>query len=267
MRLAFTHTIPLFLKDRSMTLSISHTLRQLVRTAAAITLLTTTSAIAADLPVKAAPLPVAAPLWTAFYIGAHGGWGQGRSHLEDPSLVAFGPNPMSVESRGSLAGVQMGADWQFGNLVVGAEIDGSWSSIKASVTDPAAFVQPIFAGISLEYKAFATGTGRVGYAFGNLLGYVKGGAAWANIEYRTSTFGPVPTIIDHQRTGLTAGAGLEYLVMRNLSVRAEYDYINFGATSMSLGCRNVPCNVDHELHLVKLGLNWRFTGDYLTARY
>jgi outer membrane immunogenic protein len=36
---------------------------------------------------------------------------------------------------------------------------------------------------------------------------------------------------------------------------------------MSLGCRTSACNVDHELHLVKLGLNWRFTGDYLTARY
>lgn len=250
-----------------MTLSISHTLRRLVRAAAAIALLTTTSAIAADLPVKAAPVPVEPPLWTAFYIGAHGGWGQGSSRLEDPSLVAFGPNPMSVKSSGSLAGLQTGADWQFGNIVVGAEIDGSWSSIKGSVTDPAAFVQPVFAGILLEYKALATATGRVGYAFGNLLGYVKGGGAWANIEYRTGTQTPFPTIINHQRTGLTAGAGLEYLVMRNLSVRAEYDYINFGATSMSLGCRNVPCSVDHELHLVKLGVNWRFTGDYLTARY
>jgi outer membrane immunogenic protein len=242
-------------------------MRQLGRAATAIALLATSSAIAADLPVKAAPVIVEAPLWTAFYIGAHGGWGQGRSHLEDPSLVAFGPNPLSVESSGSLAGVQIGADWQFGNLVIGGEIDGSWSSIKASVTDPAVFVQPIFAGISLEYKALATGTGRIGYAFGNLLGYVKGGGAWANIDYRTATLGPLPIIVNHQRTGLTAGAGLEYLVMRNLSVRAEYDYINFGATSMSLGCRNVPCNVDHELHLVKLGLNWRFTGDYLTTRY
>lgn len=250
-----------------MTLSISQMMRQLVRTVAAIALLTTSSAIAADLPVKAAPVVVAAPLWTAFYIGAHGGWGQGRSHLEDPSLVAFGPNPLSIESRGSLAGVQMGADWQFGSLVVGAEIDGSWSAIKVNVTDPALFVQPVFAGISLEYKALATGTGRVGYAFGNLLGYVKGGAAWANIDYQTATLTPFPIRINHQRTGLTAGVGLEYLVMRNLSVRAEYDYINFGATSMSLGCRNVPCSVDHELHLVKLGLNWRFTGDYLTARY
>jgi outer membrane immunogenic protein len=78
---------------------------------------------------------------------------------------------------------------------------------------------------------------------------------------------PIPTVIDHQRTGLTAGAGVEMALISNLSVRAEYDFIHFGATAMSLGCRAMPCNVDHELHLVKLGLNWRFTGDYLTARY
>ena len=115
-----------------MTLSISLMMRRLVRAAAAIALLTTTSAMSADLPVKAAPTPVAAPLWTAFYIGAHGGWGQGRSRLEDPSLVAFGRNPLFVESRGALAGLQMGADWQLGNVVVGGEIDASWSSIRGS---------------------------------------------------------------------------------------------------------------------------------------
>jgi opacity protein-like surface antigen len=243
-------------------------MRRLVRAAAAIALLTTTSAMSADLPVKAAPTPVAAPLWTAFYIGAHGGWGQGRSRLEDPSLVAFGPNPLFVESRGALAGLQMGADWQLGNVVVGGEIDASWSSIRGSLTDPAVFVQAVNAGISADYKALATATGRVGYAFGNLLGYAKGGVAWAKIDYGIGISTFLPIIIDHQRTGLTAGAGLEYLVMRNLSVKAEYDYINFGATAMGLGCRNPsPCNVDHDLHLVKLGLNWRFTSDYLTARY
>jgi outer membrane immunogenic protein len=262
--------IPHFSKDRSMTLSITHMMHQMVRATAAVALLATTSAMAADLPVKAAPAPVEVPLWTAFYIGVHGGWGQGRSRLEDPSFVAYGRNPLFVESNGSLAGIQLGADWQFGNIVVGGEIDGSKSWIKGSLTDPAVFVTPVFAGISAEYKTLATGTGRVGYAFGNLLGYAKGGFAWANIDYRIGLNRPapiLPDILDHQRTGVTAGAGLEYLIMRNLSVRAEYDYIYFGATAMFAGCRNQACNIDHELHLVKLGLNWRFTGDYLTARY
>jgi opacity protein-like surface antigen len=247
-----------------MTISIAQMARHLVRAAAALSLLTA-SANAADLPVKAGPAPVDLPLWTAFYIGVHGGGGQGRSRLEDPRFdITY--QPLYVASRGTLAGAQIGADWQFGNVVVGGEIDASWSSIKGSVTDPAVFPNAVTAGVSAEYKTLATGTGRVGYAYGNLLGYVKGGVAWANIDYRTAINTAFPVIVDHQRTGLTAGAGLEFLVMRNLSLRAEYDFVYFGSQAMQMSSRS-PVNVDHELHLVKLGLNWRFTGDYLTARY
>lgn len=247
-----------------MTISIAHIARHLAGAAAAVALLST-SAVAADLPVKAAAVPVELPLWTAFYVGAHGGWGQGRSRLEDPRFdIVY--QALYVQSHGSLAGGQIGADWQFGNIVVGAEIDAAWTSIKASVTDPNLFTNAVTAGVSVEYKSLLTGTGRVGYAYGNLLGYAKGGVAWANIDYRTAINTAFPAIVDHQRTGLTAGVGLEYLVMRNLSVRAEYDFVYFGAQAMQLSSR-LPVNVDHELHLVKLGLNWRFTGDYLTARY
>ena len=67
--------------------------------------------------------------------------------------------------------------------------------------------------------------------------------------------------------GLTGGAGLEWALLGSLSARVEYDYMYFGANAITLGTRRNPSNVDHELHLVKVGLNWRFTGDYLLARY
>jgi outer membrane immunogenic protein len=66
---------------------------------------------------------------------------------------------------------------------------------------------------------------------------------------------------------LTGGVGLEMALLGSLSARVEYDYIYFGAAAISLGTRRNPSNVDHDLHLVKVGLNWRFTGDYLLARY
>jgi opacity protein-like surface antigen len=119
----------------------------------------------------------------------------------------------------------------------------------------------------VQYQALATGTGRVGYAAGNLLGYVKGGLAWANVDFKSAAATPFPVDVDHQRTGLTAGAGVEMALLGNLSTRLEYDYINFGATAIQLGTRRNPSNVEHELHLLKLGLNWRFSGDYLVARY
>ena len=224
--------------------------------------LSASSAVAADFAVKSPPA-VAAPLWTAFYVGLHGGAGKGKSQLEDPDFqIAF--DRVTMNSSGSLAGAQVGADWQFGSVVVGGELDASWSSIKGSVApDPAFFLS----GLSVQYQALATGTGRVGYAAGNLLGYVKGGVAWANIDYKSALGTPFPIDVNHQRTGLTGGAGFEMALLGSLSARVEYDYVYFGAGAISLGTRRNPSNVDHQLHLVKVGLNWRFTGDNLLARY
>jgi outer membrane immunogenic protein len=239
--------------------------RQFSCAVAAVSLLTTlplTASFAADLALKSQPA-VAAPLWTAFYIGIHGGGAMGNSRLEDPDFqITY--DRVTVDSRGSLAGVQVGADWQFGSLVAGGELDASWSSIKGSLApDPNFFLS----GLSVQYQALATGTGRVGYAVGNSLAYVKGGVAWANIDYKSALATAFPIDVNHQRTGLTGGAGLEMALLDSLSARIEYDYMYFGSAAIALGTRRNPSNVDHELHLVKLGLNWRFTGDYLLARH
>jgi outer membrane immunogenic protein len=215
---------------------------------------------------KARPPAVASPLWTGFYIGVHGGGGWGTSGLEDPDFqITY--SHLDVRSSGWLAGAQVGADWQFGSFVVGGQLDAAWASVKGSATGDGSsgFLNPVAA----EFRALATGTGRVGYATGNFLGYAKGGLAWANIDFQSGTEGGpgLPIDVNHQRTGWTVGAGLEMLVLGNLSALVEYDFIDFGPASISLGTRRTPSIVDHQLHLLKLGLNWRFNGDYLVARY
>jgi len=89
-----------------------------------------------------------------------------------------------------------------------------------------------------------------------------------NIDFQSAFGTPVPIDVNHQRTGLTAGAGVEMALGAYLSARLEYDFIYFGAAAMNLGDNlpNSPSNVDHQLHLLKLGLNLRFNGDYLLAR-
>ncbi|MGT2439150.1 outer membrane protein [Bradyrhizobium betae] len=257
------------LKDHLMTISILRSARRFLACAAAVApllaamSLTATSANAADMTVKA-PVVAPVPLWNGFYIGAHGGYGTGSSRLVDPSF-AFAQDRFTMDTKGAIAGAQVGGNWQFDNIVVGAELDLSWASIKGNrPVDPA---NPILSGLSVSYQALATGTGRIGYAFDNALVYAKGGVAWANIAYQAFVGTPVPTDINHQRTGLTGGVGLEYALTRNLSARLEYDYLYFGPAALALSTRISTQNVDHELHLVKLGVNYRFNGDAIVARY
>jgi opacity protein-like surface antigen len=222
------------------------------------------SATAADLLVPTRGAPAAAPLWTGFYIGVHGGEGWGNTQLSDPSFsTAY--ETVSFASKGALAGAQVGANWQFGNVVVGGELDASWGDINGTAPQDPRF--PGFIQFSTQFRALATGTGRVGYAVGNFLPYAKAGVAWANIDMNGIIVVPNqnPTDVNHQRTGLTAGAGLEWALMGNLSAKVEYDFLYFGESSISLGGRG-PDNVSHSLNVLKAGLNWRFRDDYFTAR-
>ncbi len=224
-------------------------------------------AVAADMPAQVRPAAVAPPLWTGFYIGAHGGGGWGTSRLEDPAFrLTF--DPVDIKSNGALAGAQLGANWQFGNFVVGGEIDASWTSIQGSTPKHPDF---LMSGFITKVRAMATGTGRVGYASGAWLGYVKGGVAWADIEFVNTAHTPAPqgsNRFPHTRTGITGGAGLEVAFWRNLSAKVEYNAIYFGQDSISSGSSfNGPARLEHLFHVVKGGINVRFGGDYLAAGY
>jgi outer membrane immunogenic protein len=223
------------------------------------------SAFAADMPVQARPVAVAPPLWTGFYFGAHGGGAWGSSRFVDPSFNnAF--QPVYIKSSGAIAGAQLGADWQFGNIVVGGELDASWSSVSGEVPVDPLFGAPA-SGFRNKLRAMATGTGRVGYASGVWLGYVKAGVAWADIETTFTTQSPRPEVVPHHRTGVTAGAGVEVAFWRNLSAKVEYNALYFGPQSLSSSRFPMgPPNLDHLFHVVKGGINVRFGGDYLAAR-
>jgi outer membrane immunogenic protein len=109
---------------------------------------------------------------------------------------------------------------------------------------------------------FSTARARIGYAFGDILPYVTGGGAFGHIdEFRGDPFGSFS--VGSTQTGWTAGAGIEYQVTRNLSVRAEYLHVDLGRdfyqTPGELAA--APAN-DHSAHptlnVVRAGVDWRF---------
>ncbi|WP_338696304.1 MULTISPECIES: outer membrane protein [Bradyrhizobium] len=127
---------------------------------------------------------------------------------------------------GGTVGGQIDYRWQIANSLFGLEAQGDWADFKGSNANLA------FAGVQDESKldAFGLFTGQVGYAWNNMLLYVKGGAAVVRDKYRVFDFATGLTIDNGSETcwGGTVGAGLEFGFAPNWSIGVEYDYLFMG---------------------------------------
>jgi opacity protein-like surface antigen len=63
-------------------------------------------------------------------------------------------------------------------------------------------------------------------------------------------------------SGWTVGAGAEYRILKNVSVVVEYNYVDFTnqpiQTAASFVGMSLPSVNTVQLHLAKLGINYRF---------
>ena len=80
---------------------------------------------------------------------------------------------------------------------------------------------------------FAALTGRAGYAANDWLFYAKAGGAWLHVSYTEDLLvgagvTSASQVISDNRTGFTAGAGIEFGLVENLSGKIEYDFYGFG---------------------------------------
>ncbi|HZO45511.1 MAG TPA: outer membrane protein [Xanthobacteraceae bacterium] len=223
------------------------------------------AAYSADLPYKAArPAPIAAPVWNwnGLYIGAHVGAGWGTIESE---FSAVGFPIASASVNGFLGGGQIGYNIQNGIVVFGVEADASWSNITGTT--------PCFVAASCQRDIdfLGTITGRVGVTADRALIYVKGGAAWAHVEHEFNALGIAQTSADKTVWGWTVGTGVEYAITGNWSAKIEYNFMDFGKNTLSFAGPIPGGAVDVEttsyVHAVKFGVNYRFGGDAIVARY
>lgn len=187
------------------------------------------AASAADLgpaPSYKAPAYVAPSYatWSGFYVGINGGYG-------------FGTTNVSIDPKGFLAGGTIGYNLQTGVWVWGLEGDFDYSAMKDDD-----------AGTEVKVPWFGTARGRIGYAgWGNLMPYITGGAAFANVKVDAGAGSDSKT-----RIGWTLGAGLEYAMWSNWSVKLEYLYADLGKASFG------GTDVEFKTSIVRAGLNYRF---------
>jgi outer membrane immunogenic protein len=238
----------------------------------------TAPAWAADLPARPytkAPPPVVAAIydWSGFYIGLNGGGGWSHKCWDlNTAAGVFQANLGCHDATGGLVGGQIGYRWQASSWVFGLEAQGDWADLKGS--NASLFT----AGVTNQTRIDALGlfTGQIGYAWNNVLWYLKGGAAVARDRY--DGIGAVVGVFDkasETRWGGVVGAGLEFGFAPNWSAGVEYDHafmgnhnLNFVATGAlaPVGTFSRNVTVRQDIDMVTARINYHFGGPAI-ARY
>lgn len=243
-----------------------------LRLAALALALSGSTAMAADLTYEPAPVAPAIEAfnWSGFYVGVHGGYGWGHT------LDTNNPNASGQTLTGGFGGAQIGYNYQLqNNVVLGLEADVAYSGIGKDWGGATQY-DPYYGEDNIDW--FGTVRARVGYSADRFLPYLTGGLAWANVEHKLGCDGnrsPLPprgcsiaafeTSKSDTAWGWTVGAGVEYAITNNVTVKAEYLYTDLGTNDVTLVDPNIaptnPINnreFDTTFNSVKLGLNYKF---------
>jgi outer membrane immunogenic protein len=197
-----------------------------------------TVASAADLGGRA-PAPVVVSPWTGFYIGAHIG---GVSSSE---TVDFGG---STDPSGVTGGVQGGYNWHLAPAwLVGIEEEISFTNASGS-----------FLGFNSNHNWYNTVDARLGYVlpWRGWMVYGKAGAAWMNADYSVPHFS-----VNTTRDGWNVGVGAEYLIAPQWTVKAEYNFLDFGKDNIA------GAAIDTQVNQFKVGVNYHFLPGTLFGRW
>ncbi|WP_297107701.1 outer membrane protein [uncultured Devosia sp.] len=182
--------------------------------------------------------------WSGFYAGVSGGYAWGTTVI-NPALPA---GQVNNNSAGWALGAQAGYNMDMGGFVIGGEADLQWASIGHS--------EPI-AGGTFEAKTdfFGTARGRAGVTIGQVMPYATGGLAFGRGVAQEST--GVVTSQTANHIGWTAGLGLEAQATSDISIKAEYLYVDLGSQAYA-GLPTGNRDIAHRFSLVRAGINYKF---------
>lgn len=231
--------------------------------------LLTGNAFAADAVVidRSSEVPVVQTVhdWSGAYIKGSAGYGWGKSDHEHQNVNTFGGpgGTYGNSGNGFVGGGAVGYNVQLPNKVVlgvegairsGQNMDdgGKWEIYHNSTSTKSRYVTSV--------------TGKVGYAAGRWLPYVKGGWAGANVvsgqDYHPGG-GIAPTTWHDGQflSGYTVGVGVDYAVTDKMFVGLEYDFTDFGKHTFSGNDSNGnPTKISGNLrdHTIMASVGFKF---------
>jgi outer membrane immunogenic protein len=254
------------------------------------------AATAADMPVKAPPIPPVVYSWTGFYVGGNvgGAWNSTRDDVFPTgcfltSVICGGGaanNPQRSDSvtlngSGFTGGAQVGYNWQRDRVVWGIEGDINYLGINdgSSINRPVAapLVGNFIHSETDKMGWFGTLRGRIGATVTpSFLLYATGGLAFGEVKSASSTaFTTTPDTyagtLDDTRVGYAVGAGGEWMISPKWSVKAEYLFVDLGKSSYTQLCliaanctTGLPApggtyqtDLHNRYNIVRVGLNYK----------
>ncbi len=160
------------------------------------------------------------------HVGLHAGGGWGKAGAASTS--------------GFVGGGHIGANAQFGSVVVGAEADISASSLGHR-------------GFTDKFNQGATGSlrGRAGYVFDRVLVYGTAGGAMTSTEWKNPAGKTSKT-----SNGYVYGAGAEMKMGPNVNLRGEFLHYDFSRETYTSTMG--PVNVKPSTNVLRAGVGYQF---------
>jgi outer membrane immunogenic protein len=166
-------------------------------------------------PMVTPPAALATPAtdWTGFYAGGQIGWAwaRGDGRLDEPDDL-----DIDLDANGVIGGLTGGYRYDFGQWVVGGEVQYDWADTEFDEID--------FGDVALEIDDEGRINdiwrikGTAGYDFGATLVYGSVGWAQASVDVGDE---------DYDGDGWVVGAGFDYLLTDSVSVGGEFMYHQF----------------------------------------
>jgi outer membrane immunogenic protein len=219
----------------------------------------TSTAMAADLPVKAPPVPYVPEFsWTGVYVGANFG---GMWTSQSAVWPNIGATRFGHDGSFGVGGLHAGAQYQWtNNWVLG--VDVSWFSgfDDTQVTGSPAFgcANPFLLSCAAGLESVVTVGPRLGYAWRDVFFYGQGGYASGEINTSALSARGFLDNFSKRKDGWFAGAGVDYAVWKgrqtSIIIGLDYKHVDLGTATMispgdgvafcALDCRTIRTSAD-----------------------
>ena len=222
-------------------------MRKLAIAAAALAF--TSSAYAADMPLKAPAAPLVVPYnWSGLYGDLDVGWGRSEFNWQYVNAPGFGQFGLSTSN--AVLGGHVGLQYQWNFLVLGVEggllqnIGSSYAS--AGSAGPAVCTTPPLNQSCQVHVSGAVKTigGKLGFAWNDWLLYGVGGAAWGEVQTQlvNNVNGSLFDSGTQNRNGWYAGGGFDYVVLKggvmDLILGVEYQHVDLKSQLIAVSFDN-----------------------------